>query len=342
MRRVGFVALVLVAGVVGGVAGWRAAWLSSAIAAATFVLLAGGLWWVRNRLNAVRKHQRSTYRLIESLLRQQKSLHRHQKAVAAAVSAAGRAQRAETRHAHRSVAKAVGGRTNALAKQIEHAAEQEADRSRRQADRMFRQLEALQNLYQLIRVRRAMPPSRGWALSPDVLLSYVEEILRSEPRTVLECGSGASTVWAAYAVELLGSGRVVALEHDQEFAERTRTTLAGHGLADVADVRLAPIAPIDVPAGTWQWYDTAALHDLHDIDLVLIDGPPKPTHRQARYPAVPVLRDRLAPGAVLLLDDADRPDERAILHRWRSEWPELTWNKLPHEKGTARLVVPRA
>src|SRR5690606_6972324 len=107
--------------------------------------------------------------------------------------------RVETKHAYRSVSKAVESRTNTLAKQIEQTAEAEADRSRRQADRMFRQLEALQNLYHLIQVRHEMPPSRGWALSPDVLLSYVQEILDRHPRTVLECGSGASTIWAAYA-----------------------------------------------------------------------------------------------------------------------------------------------
>ena len=335
MRLVGLIAVVLAAAVLGGLAGWRADWAASAIAAAGFAVLIVGLWWVRARLNAVRKHQRTMLRLIESMQRQQK-------AVASSVAAADRAHRVETKHAYRSVSKAVESRTNTLAKQIEQTAEAEADRSRRQADRMFRQLEALQNLYHLIQVRHEMPPSRGWALSPDVLLSYVQEILDRHPRTVLECGSGASTIWAAYAVDKLGAGRVVALEHDQQFADQTRAMLDDHGLSEIAEVRLAPIAPVEVPAGTWQWYDTAVLKDLHDVEVVLIDGPPKPTHEQARYPAVPVLRDILAPGAVLLLDDADRPDEQAILRRWQSEWPELTWTKLAHEKGTARLVVPTA
>ena len=42
---------------------------------------------------------------------------------------------------------------------------------------------------------------------------------------------------------------------------------------------------------------------------------------RSRYPALPALEPRLAPGAIVVLDDATRPGEREILERWS----ELGW-----------------
>jgi hypothetical protein len=39
----------------------------------------------------------------------------------------------------------------------------------------------------------------------------------------------------------------------------------------------------------------------------------------ARYPALHVLESQLAPNAVVILDDADRPDEQGIVRRWITE-----------------------
>ena len=55
------------------------------------------------------------------------------------------------------------------------------------------------------------------------------------------------------------------------------------------------------------------------IDLLVVDGPPGLLRPQARYPALPVLRERLSPGASILLDDTHRADEREIVRRWLDE-----------------------
>jgi len=49
-----------------------------------------------------------------------------------------------------------------------------------------------------------------------------------------------------------------------------------------------------------------------------VDGPPAYAAGQglARYPALPVLRGRLAPGATVILDDVERPGEQEVLRRW--------------------------
>jgi predicted O-methyltransferase YrrM len=206
-----------------------------------------------------------------------------------------------------------------------------------------RQLEALLNLHAMVPVRHRLPASRGWAASPDLLLAYVGEILTRRPGLIVECGSGVSTVWAALALRTLGgSGRVVALEHDAAFRESTLAALAEHGLGDLAEVRLAPIDTVAVDGQDRPWYTASALDGLDGIEVLFVDGPIGSLAPESRYPAVPLLRDRFAPGAVILLDDADRPEEQQVLAHWLADWPQLDSQQLPLEKGAARIVVPEA
>lgn len=191
-----------------------------------------------------------------------------------------------------------------------------------------------------------MPSLRGWAASPDVLRILVAAIDEHRPTLVVECGSGASSVWMGYALRRAGGGRLVALEHDERYAELSRELVAAHGLSDVVEVRHAPLTDWTPPgqadsAAPRPWYDEQAVADLHGIGLVFVDGPPEATAEQARYPAVPVLLPRCAFDAVLVLDDADRGDERAISDRWLTEHQELTSRDEVTEKG-ARVFTRNA
>jgi glycosyltransferase involved in cell wall biosynthesis len=74
------------------------------------------------------------------------------------------------------------------------------------------------------------------------------------------------------------------------------------------------------------------------IETVPFDGPPSPTCPRARYPALPLLEQQLGPEARVVLDDAHRPDELAILDAWNTEFP--SWRALPvppTQKGVAIL-----
>lgn len=188
-----------------------------------------------------------------------------------------------------------------------------------------------------------MPSLRGWAASPDLMRLVVRHIDRLQPGLVVECGSGASSIWMGYALRRHGRGRVVAIEHEVDYAEQTRAMVTEHGLDDVVEVRLAPlveIAPTSLtdPDGEEfttadRWYDTSALSDLDGIGLLLVDGPPASTGRQARYPALPTFWPNLADDAVIVLDDTTRKDERALGERWLEEYPELRRIEEPAEKG---------
>jgi predicted O-methyltransferase YrrM len=197
----------------------------------------------------------------------------------------------------------------------------------------YRQLEAYLDLRGLIQPRAPMPALRGWAASPDVVRFLVETMLRQRPKLTVECGSGASSVWLGYIAEQLGSGKVVALENDERFAEISRDLIRAHGLDDIVEIRLAPLADWRAGDDTHPWYGIDALDDLVDIGLVFVDGPAGMIAPHARYPAVPLLLPRCADDVVIVLDDASRGEETAISDRWLAEHPRLGRAVLSFEKG---------
>ena len=221
-----------------------------------------------------------------------------------------------------------------LSEQVQHAHHEHR--------RQFQQIEALASLYYALRPRHPLPQTRVWAASPD-LLWYLYRTVRDHGLTrVLECGSGVSTLIVAYALQALGDGRVYALEHDETYVRSTRQLLQQHQLQAWAEVVHAPLRPVDLHGDTWPWYDLDAVPP-QSFDLIFVDGPPGATRDHARFPAVPLLRDRLADGGIVILDDHSRPEEADIGRRWLEHYPELAAETLPHEKGTLLLRhVPQA
>jgi predicted O-methyltransferase YrrM len=184
--------------------------------------------------------------------------------------------------------------------------------------RLLTEMQALDQLRDRYSPREPLPIVGGWALGPVGLLWLVDHIEQTAPRVVVECGSGTSTLWIANALRQQGHGHLVALEHSDEFAGKTRAVLAAHGLEDWATVRHAPLVDTETPRGTFRWYDVEP-DELGDIDLLLVDGPPGTTGPLARYPALPRLGGRLNAGAHVLVDDVQRADEQESVAHWLEE-----------------------
>lgn len=202
----------------------------------------------------------------------------------------------------------------------------------------FRQLEALQNLHAVLPTSNVLPATRGWAASPDLLMVLVDVTMKERPALVVECGSGASTLWLALAMRRCGiDGRVIALDHDPVFAGKTRDFLARHDVCDLAEVRDAPLESFSLDGETYSWYPRRAWEDLRRIDLLFVDGPPASTGDQARYPALPLLGPALSPDATVVLDDLVVPDMQQVLRRWLGAYPDFGAELLPLEKQAAVL-----
>ncbi len=170
-----------------------------------------------------------------------------------------------------------------------------------------------------------LPLGGGWALRGDSAVILVREALLRRPSTALELGSGASTLLLGQILRDHGGGRLLSIDHDPVWAERTRKNLRFLGLDDHVTVVDAPLKRLEIDGQLFDWYDIPqdSLSWLGPIDLLLVDGPGlAPEHSEAsRYPALPLLRDRLAVNALIFVDDASRPSSVSMLKRWEAENP---------------------
>ncbi len=198
----------------------------------------------------------------------------------------------------------------------------------------YRQLEALASLLAVLRPRAPLPPFRGWAVGPDFASLLVSLVLRERPACVVELGSGVSTLVLGYALERTG-GHLISVDHEAEYAERTRVAVGLHGLAEVATILHAPLEPY---GAAQTWYTRQWIRDLPPVHCLVVDGPPGTIGVLARAPAMTECIGALAPGAIIVVDDADRPDEQTMVRTWRMEQPRLTHvGRVDTERGAAVL-----
>jgi len=161
----------------------------------------------------------------------------------------------------------------------------------------------------------ALPHLGSWKADVGFLRQIVSAIEELRPEHVVELGAGASTLIAAKAMQMNGGGRLHSFDQHQDFVQATADWLARYRLS--ADLQHAPLLR-SAPGWPGRWY---AISDLPDrIDLLIIDGPPWAVHPLVRG-AAECLFHRLAPGGMVLLDDAARPGERIVARRWREMWP---------------------
>jgi predicted O-methyltransferase YrrM len=200
---------------------------------------------------------------------------------------------------------------------------------------IYRQVQAYDALQRKLKFEEHLPPLRGWAASPDFLLTIAEHALNSKPDTIVECSSGASTITLAQCAKLNNRGHVYSLENDAFYAEKTRTFLKKHHLDDWATVLHTPLIEIE---GNRKWYDLSNIPEIQEIDMLVIDGPPAFICQDARYPALPNLIDKLK-NATVFLDDANRPEEKAIIKLWMNQYGVSTVTSHECEKGCISFTI---
>lgn len=207
-------------------------------------------------------------------------------------------------------------------------------------ENFFFQMEGYVSLLQYLQPRFAFPPIDGSAIAPDLALTLVAQIHERRPSLILELGSGVSTLISGYMVQRNQHGRVVSIEHELRYLKRTESAVRLHGLSDCVELIHAPLAAYDGDHQQLTWYDTSFVDRLGErsVDMLFVDGPPATIGRLARFPALPALRRSLSENAVILVDDAHRPDEREMVQQWLQAFPELEEQWLNTHKGAALLT----
>jgi hypothetical protein len=197
-------------------------------------------------------------------------------------------------------------------------------------DALARELADLAALVRLAPLMTDYLPNTARELRPAALAAVIDEIVVGSRTVLVECGCGSSSVILARLLARRGFGHLLSIEHDERTAAYVASQLRREGLEHVARVVFAPLEDHPAALGALHWYAPRRVHDevaayverFGLVDLLLVDGPASRDAgwEMVRYPALPVLRGVLAPGAAVLADDAGRPGERAVLAKWSEEF----------------------
>lgn len=163
-----------------------------------------------------------------------------------------------------------------------------------------------------------------------------------KPRTILELGSGSSTIIIARALQLMGSPPEVhiSVDHEARFLRNTEELARLNGVDELIRFEHCPLQKLE--AFPKPWYSRIPeLAGSFRFDFVLVDGPPAYAEDagRTREPALPILRPYLAPNAVVILDDANRPGEQDIIKAWLKKYPEFQLHQANEGKGVAIFTL---
>jgi hypothetical protein len=175
--------------------------------------------------------------------------------------------------------------------------------------------------------------NEGYAANID----YLEEVARNAATTegpILECGSGLTTLLLGMLAGRRGV-KVRSLEHSAEWRQRIAQVLADNRIKNV-DVLSSPLRDY----GDFSWYDPPLDKLPNDFRFVVCDGPPGMT-KGGRYGLLPVVGSRLPQGAVIVLDDANRPGEIELVNRWQQE-VDLSVEFVNKPAGSYATLVKRS
>ncbi len=202
-------------------------------------------------------------------------------------------------------------------------------------------------------VEGAFPSSTSaWPIPRELGRVLARLVVQLDRRNVLEFGAGASSMVFAQSLTRLGGGRLTSVEEDPRWTS-AQWAFVSNMLGVDAHLVSSRVAFRLRREGMYHGYTAeaeAVIARRAPYSLVLIDAPDGYIGRDgALHLAFPYL----APGALIVVDDARRRKERDTIARWRATYPGLLLladdPALGH--GTAilgytgdatRLVSPRA
>jgi len=157
----------------------------------------------------------------------------------------------------------------------------------------------------------------GWALDGETIDRLVEVVRAQTPRTVVEFGSGTSTIVLASLLADTDGARVISFDENNHWADRTSDTLRERGLDHVAVVNALPlIKGRGAPMSFGLTAEAERLLRRHPPDLALVDGPTLESGA-SRLGALDILSPFVRTDLTVLLDDALRDAELCIASEWK-------------------------
>jgi 16S rRNA G966 N2-methylase RsmD len=168
-------------------------------------------------------------------------------------------------------------------------------------------------------------PLTSWSIPPSEVIHILNDIIMHSRKSVIEFGSGFSTLCIAQLIKTNGLNCVFySIESNREWLGTMQAMLEKYKLTDFVKMVLAEVEVVEdtyAKQKNSKWYSIRSLTNglTSDVvfDLVIVDGPFGSISPYARYPAIPFLKEKhLAKNFAIFLDDTSRPHELQITEDW--------------------------
>ena len=156
--------------------------------------------------------------------------------------------------------------------------------------------------------------SSDWRMSDDALFQLARTLVHRKPRSILETGPGISSyIFFKYQQLMRKELDIVVTYHivDEkgEWHDRFRERMAHYNFP------FDSVWPVPIKE---DYYDVGGLY-FGEMDFISLDGPSSSGHRNSKA-AHTFIGKHLGPNTVVVIDDANRPAEAALiewLHAYR-------------------------
>ena len=184
----------------------------------------------------------------------------------------------------------------------------------------YDRIDALMSIHNIIELNAPLPIMHDWRVSSDYAHATLSSLIEKGEGSVIDVGSGITSLLFGYGVKKNGSGKVIALEHSKEYFEKSKAMIKLHQLEDYCELYYCPLKEYDLNGKKWLWYDIANVDFPDNITLISVDGPPGGTQYMARYPVIPIMEKYLNKNTLIYLDDSNREEEKLSVEKWVREF----------------------
>lgn len=159
----------------------------------------------------------------------------------------------------------------------------------------------------------------GYSLSFQTIQHILNDIFIYHPKTILEFGSGLSTVIINNFLikENLTEIEVYSIDQDEIWQNKLAEKCKKVYFFNFKINSKSPLAHSDKGI----WFNIPEDHEILNIrpELVIIDAPKGSDCNMARYGALPFLIDKIPKSTIIFLDDTNRKDEALLSQMIASE-----------------------
>ena len=216
-----------------------------------------------------------------------------------------------------------------------------------------KQMEAYWRIQAVLNNQLSAPSMHGWPISADFAVLLIDTIKYENFDYIIEFGSGTSTFIICQALiknNKINNTRFFSFEHLDKYFSATQSLLEKISIGDAPVFLIkSPLVDYSDDNGDYKFYDVnRLLLDQKSIErpkvLVIVDGPPSSTGKNARYPALPIILEKFQGANIsLILDDSDRDEEKEVVSIWRSYLNSKNFSfkeeKIQLEKGALLIKV---